>query len=152
MRSPWPRGLQIHPKNNPLAALPDSHPAKRLIIAHAECRRDCAGRDISWPGRESIDQEWDSKIEGRRMTFSGFMYAHLCFTLVLESWLEKPSGREEITQNYLPRLRGLLDECQCAASADQNHRIIKMVNQVRGYLDLWDETIRELDKRDFSDI
>jgi hypothetical protein len=141
MKSPWPRGLRIHRKNDPLAALPDSHPAKRLIIAHAECRRDCAGRDIPWPGRECVDQEWDSEIAGRHMTFSGFMYEHLCFDLVLESWLERPSDRERMVRDRLPRLRGLLDECQRAATADQNHKLIEMVNQVRGYLDLWDEAI-----------
>jgi hypothetical protein len=152
MRSPWPRGLRIHPKNNPLAALPDSHPAKRLIIAHAECCRDCAGRDVSYAGRDSIDHEWDSKIAGRRMTFSGFMYEHLCFTLVLESWLEQPSVRDEMARDHLPRLRGLLDECQHAATADQNHKIIEMVNQVRGYLDLLEETIQTLGDRDIADI
>jgi hypothetical protein len=141
MRSPWPRGLRICRKNDPLAALLDSHPAKRLIIAHAECCRDCAGREIPWPGREAIDQEWDSEIAGRRTTFSDFMYEHLCFDLVLEPWLERLSDCQVMLRDRLPRMRGLLDECQRAATIDQNHKIIDMVNQVRAYLDLWDETI-----------
>jgi hypothetical protein len=136
--------LRIHPKNNPLAALPESHPAKRLVIAHAECCRDCAGRDIPWRDREAIDQEWNSEIEGRRKTFSGFVYEHICFDLVLEPWLARPpvmTDYEKWIQGRLPRLRGLLDECERAAKADQNPKIIEMVNQVRGYLDLWDEAI-----------
>lgn len=144
MRSPWPRGLPIHSKNNPLAALPDSHPAKRLLFAHAECRRDCAGRDVPWRNREAIDQEWDSKIEGRRKTFSAFVYEHICFDLVLESWLERPpavTDGEKWIQDRLPRLRALLNECEQAASADENRKIVEMVNQVRRYLDLWDEAI-----------
>jgi hypothetical protein len=140
--------LRIHRKNDPLAALPDSHPAKRLIIAHAECWRDCAGRDIPSPRRESIDQEWDSEIAGRHMTFSGFMYEHLCFDLVLESWLESPSACEQMLQDRLPRLRGLLDECHRAATAGQNHKLIQMVNQVRRYLDLWDEAINRRIRED----
>lgn len=141
MRSRWPRGLRIHSKNNPLASLPDSHPAKRLIIAHAECRRDCVGREISWRGREAVDQDWDSEITGRHMTFSGFMYQHLSFDLVLELWLERVSDCEKMGREYLPRLRGLLNECERAATIDHNHKIIDMVNQVRGYLNLWDEVI-----------
>lgn len=144
VRSPWPRGLRIHPKNNPLAALPDSHPAKRLVIAHAECCRDCAGRDVAWPGREAVDQQWNSEIDGRRHTFSGFVYQYLCFDLVLEPWLERPlvlTEYERQIQEGLPRLRGLLEECERAADAEQNHKIIEMLNQVRGYLNLWDEAI-----------
>ena len=75
------------------------------------------------------------------MTFSGFMYEHLCYDLILESCLEKPSDYEKMVREILPRQRGLLDECQNAATANQNHKLIEMLNQVRAYLDLWDEAI-----------
>lgn len=76
------------------------------------------------------------------MTFSGFVYEHLCFDLVLEPWPEQISGCEKTVRDRLPRLRGLLDECERAATADKNHKLIDMVNQVRAYLDLWDEVVK----------
>jgi hypothetical protein len=75
------------------------------------------------------------------MTFSGFVYAYLCFDLVLDSWLEEPANRERLSRDRLPRMRALLDECQNAAVADGNHKVIEMLNQVRAYLDLWDDVL-----------
>ena len=71
LRSPWPRGLRIDRRNDALAALPDEHPAKRVLILRAECQRDCASREIAWPGREheAVDQTWNSKIRVVRCHF-----------------------------------------------------------------------------------
>jgi hypothetical protein len=121
--------------------LPDSHPAKRLVIAHAQCRRDCAGRDIPWHDREAIDEEWHSLIVGRRMTFSGFIYQYVCFLLESMSWIERREQCEQMSQEYIPRLRGLMDECYRAATANDNPAILEMVGKVRAYLDAWEDFI-----------
>jgi len=88
------------------------------------------------------------------MTFSGFMYEHVCFDLVLEPWLERAPRQTEFDRSFRDRarhLRALLEECERAALRDHNSRITEMVNQVRGYFDLWDEAIDRRLTDDVSD-
>jgi hypothetical protein len=152
-RPVWPRGLRIHRRNDPLAALSDSHPAKRALILHGECQRDCAGREIQWPEgkREAVDQVWISELDRRRWTFAGFVYAYICFDLILDGWLERPPfltncEREDLAK--MPRLYGLLDECEQAAQAEDNLTIIGMLRQVREFLNAWEAAIFQRIKDD----
>src|SRR5687768_16545836 len=91
-KSPWPKGLRIDPENNPLAELPDEHPAKRALIARAICQRDCAGREIEFIGQpgEAFDQVWNSEVDGCPRRFSEFIYEFVCVDLILSEWLEHP--------------------------------------------------------------
>lgn|GEM_PF-2721584 len=147
-RSPWPRGSRINRKNDPIAALQDDHPARRLLIAHSNCWRECASREVAWPGREheAFDQEWRSRVEQRRLSFSGLIYAHVCFELILTEWLEHPS---EITaterralQESLPRARILLAECRAAAEHDGNARVLELLPLPEAFFDAWEASIR----------
>ena len=130
-----------------MAALPDEHPAKRALILQAECRRDCASREISWPGREleAVDQTWTSRIRGRQMSFSGFIYQFVCFDLILDGWLTHPSDLtpgERAVLEHVPQLLGLLEECHAAAVADNNPRILTMLPKARAFVAEWEACVR----------
>jgi hypothetical protein len=154
-RSPWPRGWRslIHRKNDPLSELPDSHPAKLLLFAHGQCRRDCIGREIEYRGHEheAFDQEWQSQHFGRRFQFSNFAYAFISYDLILEEWLSHPL---EVTENEkwmvarIQCLGSLLDECEEAAKHDGNTRILVAISQIRKLNELHIRAIRERWKTD----
>lgn len=144
----WPRGLQIHPRNNPLRELSDSHPAKLTVIAHAECRRDCVGHEIEWPERqhEAFDQEWQSHLLGRPFWFSWYAYGFLSFDLVLEEWITHPphaTESEKQTVAAAPFLETLLGECEQAASEAGNIRVLERLPQIRRFNELRLLAIRE---------
>jgi hypothetical protein len=131
-----------------LAALPDSHPAKQVLILRAICRRDCAGREIPWPGREeeAIDQEWMSAIDSRRWSFSGFIYAVVCFDLTLDEWLTHPQGITDGERSVLenvPRLRRLLEKCRAAAQQQNNRRVLDMLPKAEAFIAEWDRSVRQ---------
>ena len=150
MASPWPRGLRskIHKKNDPLAELPAHHPAKRFLIRHAQCWQACAGREIPWPGHEdeAVDQVWTSETLGAGFSFSGFIYAYVCFHPILHEWLERPTEVTEdektLITKKLPMLRSLLAECEEAAQADANQRVLAMTEYVRVFLAAWEKCVR----------
>ncbi|MFN0020551.1 MAG: hypothetical protein ACKVP0_20015 [Pirellulaceae bacterium] len=128
-------------------AFAEDHPARQALIAHAVCRRDCVGREIIWPGSEhlAIDIEWWSLIEGKRKTFSGFMYQYVSFDLVLQEWIDRPqqvTESERRTLHYLANLKSLLAECESAARAAANERILELVPIVRKFFDLWEQSVR----------
>jgi hypothetical protein len=136
-RSPWPRGWAglIHPKNNPLSDLPDSHPAKLLLFAQGQFRLDCVGKEIPWPGHEdeAFDQEWQSQLLGRVFRFSSFAYC-IYYDLILEEWLTHPPYVTESEKWMLARIQcldALLDECEHAAKNDENTRVLARVAQTR---------------------
>lgn len=147
-KSPWPRGWRMHPHNDALATLVDGHPAKRLLFAHARCRRECAGREIPWPGREAeaFDQEFNSSTDLQRWTFSGWVYAHVCFSLVLTEWLTHPpqitESERQLLLEHLPRIRGLLIDCRAAAERDNNPRVLKLLPVADDFIEAWDLSIR----------
>lgn len=146
-RSPWPRGLRIHRKNDPLAVLPDDHPAKRVLVLRAVCQRECAGREIPWPEREreAVDQTWNSTIRGRQCTFSGFIYEFVCFDLILDEWLTHPSivtPGERAVFERVPQLLGLLDECRAAAVAEDNTPVLEMLPKARAFVTEWEASVR----------
>jgi hypothetical protein len=132
-KSPWPRGSRINRKNDPIAAFPDDHPAKRLLPAHSRCWRECVQREIAWPGHEddAFDQEWTSRVEQGPSSFSGLIYTFVCFELILTEWLTHPSeitaDERGILQEHLPRVRNLLAECQAAADQDKNTRVLELL-------------------------
>ena len=131
MRSKWPRGLRIDRGNDHLASLPESHPARRLVIAHAECWRDCAGREIAdWRGA-AVDAEWFSALEGKRKSLSGVVYEYICFDLIIE-----PSLKVEVdVVPHLNHLETLLSECKTACA--RNEAVLAMVEQLQRYCLLW---------------
>lgn len=131
MGSKWPRGLRIDRGNDHLADLPESHPAKRLVIAHAECMRDCAGREIAHQLGPAVDVEWFSELEGKRMSLSGVVYSYICFDLVLEPSLQIDTHG----LNQLDRLETLLSECKPACG--DNEAVLAMVQQLQRYCLLW---------------
>ena len=144
MRSRWPRGLRIHPANNPLLALPDTHPAKQTIIAHAECRRDCVGHEIEWPGQETFEQDWQSCLLGRRFSFSSYAYCFLSFDLILKEWISRPlhvTNDERWLVAAIPLQDALLGECEVAAKEQSNDLVLNRLPQIRGFNGLRLESI-----------
>lgn len=134
-------------KNRPLNELPESHVARRTVVSHADCRRDCVGKEIPWPGREdeAFDQKWYSELLKRDFSFSSFAYAYISFTLVMDEWITHPKNVTEAERNALvriPLLCVLLSECEAAATQERNSRVQKCVAQIRRFLRLWEESIR----------
>ena len=146
-RSPWPRGSRIDRKNDPIAAFPDFHPAKRLLLIHSQCRRECVGREIAFIGREdeAFDQQFTSQVDANPWRFSAFAYIHLSFTLILTEWLEHPrymTDDEQAVLANLPKLRMLLAECQAAAERDANSRVLELLPLPEAYCDAREASIR----------
>jgi hypothetical protein len=137
---------RVHSLNRPLFELPPTHPAVRALIAHADCRERCVGKEIPWLGKEAeaFDQEWYSEIEVRTLSFSSFAYEFISYDLVLDGWIERKPGLsadEKCILESLPKLRGLMDECEVAAGACQNSRVLDGVAIVRHWLDALENAI-----------
>jgi len=133
-------GLGIHRKNRPILQFAETHPARAVLEARWKCQRECAGCEL-----DDIDQEWQSEIDNRRWTFSGFVYSYVCFDLVLRGWLDRPPqlAEDEVgVFDHVARLRSLLTECQEAAARDRNHPVLEMIPMVFRFLDLWEEAVR----------
>jgi hypothetical protein len=110
---------------------------------------------VVWPGREkeAFDQEWYSETDHRKWTFSGLVYAYVCFDLVLEGWLDRPPAATEAEREYLsqfPRLRSLIDECEAAAQADHNLEVSTRIPQLRSFFELYEDAIRLLIDKESS--
>ncbi|MCA9234108.1 MAG: hypothetical protein KDA44_01460 [Planctomycetales bacterium] len=134
-------------QNRPLHELPESHVARRTVIAHTNCHRHCVAKEIPWPGsgKEPFDQKWHSKLLGREFAFSSFAYAFISFDLVMTEWNTHPPHVTDAEVNDLvriPLLRTLLTECEAAAEQTKNVHVQKCVRQIHEFLDLWDESIR----------
>jgi hypothetical protein len=143
----FPRGLRIHRDNRPIFDFPVDHPARRLLITHAECWRDCAGREIAWPGKESeaIDQSWLSSLDGRQWTFSGFVYGFVCFDLVLHGWLDRPphlAADERAALEGIPKMRSLLAECRAACVQESNFPAFPLIDQVERLPTAWEHSVQ----------
>jgi hypothetical protein len=144
-KSPWPRGLKIAPENNPLAKLPDDHPAKRVLIARAICQRDCTLRELAGAdGAGAVVQAWYSPTLNRECTFAEFIYEHACQELILTEWLERPpvmtsDERENLAE--IPRLKSLLQECREAATAENNTAILELLPKAEDFVTAWEASI-----------
>jgi hypothetical protein len=138
---------RIHPKNAPVLAFSEEHPARAALEARLECQRECAGREISAPSQQiaSVDQEWRSAVDGRVWRFSSLVYTFVCFDLVLSEWIEHPprlTETEEAALVKLPETRLLLDECEAAAQGVANNPVLQMIPKVRRFFLLWEQAIR----------
>lgn len=132
----------IESLNRPVLTLEDTHPAKRFLIAFMQCLDDCAGRELGLDGETPIEHEWFSSIDGRTWTFSGFVYAFLCFDIVLDGFLENSpvlTEAEKSTIEEIPRLRAMMDECIKSVRDSGYPEILKLANQVMTMLSLWEE-------------
>ena len=133
---------EIEIKNAPILDLDDSHPAKRFLNAFMECRENCAGRELDLGGQDPVDQAWESAIDGSTWRFSDFVYANLCFTIVLEGFLtnaERLTDAEIATRKR--RYRGFSDDGGVHDTARQckNGEILDLTNQVQQLLNLWEQ-------------
>jgi hypothetical protein len=113
----------------------------------AEARDVCVGKQIEWPqlGNRAVDQEWFSVIDQRTRKFSSFAYVFISFDLVLDGWFNEPHDPlgpfEADFLHELPRLRGLLDECEFAASSDANEEIRPLISKAREFFDAFETSI-----------
>lgn len=136
----------IHQENEPLFVLPDSHPARKALIAHLLAAESCVGREIPWPGmvEAPIEQKWFSHIDQRNWTFSAFAYCFISFDLILEGWLAESKEITPFESSFLselPRLRELLCECEQAAQAANNARIAPLIAVARDFFSAFEESI-----------
>jgi hypothetical protein len=136
---------RIRKRNRQLLELPDSHPAKRFLLAFIVCGEECLGREIGWGDNQAIEQEWYSETDGKHWTFSGFAYSYLAFDIELDGYLAnapKLTEEEEFVLGKLPYLRTLMSECSAAARAADNQPILELVSLVVKMLELWERAIR----------
>ena len=138
--------LRIHPDNAPLLKLPVDHPAHIALIIHAECANHCVGREIPWPDSpdKPIDHTWYSAMDQRIWTFSGFAYSFISFDLVLDGWINGQTHLQPFEQSFLeelPRLRGLLAECECSAKADSNTGVLPLIKKTNEFFFAFERSI-----------
>lgn len=133
--------MHVRRLNPKILKFPESNIARRFLDAFIECRRDCVGVEAS---DDPIDQTWVSPSEAKEWSYSAFAYKFLAFDVILDGW---QSGAPEMTESerfYLtqfPRMRALLCECENAAVADNNPRLIPIIAKVSRMLDLWEQCI-----------
>jgi hypothetical protein len=142
------KSRRIHPLNSPIRTTHGrDHPAVRALERHAAARDACVCREIEWPrlGNRAIEQEWFSAIDQRVWSFSGFAYTFISFDLVLSEWLPgAQAGLDPFEEDFLhelPRLRTLLDECESAAKASANDRVLPLISKAREFLDAFEQSI-----------
>lgn len=137
--------MRVESKNRAVLTLDDSHPAKRFVEAFIDCRMSCAGRELDLGGQVPIDQAWTSATDGRVWTFSGFVYAFICFDIELDGFLQSAPNltpSERAAARELPRLRSMMNECTEAARQSGNREILERTDHVLEMLGLWEEYLR----------
>jgi hypothetical protein len=133
--------MRVESKNRAVLMLDDSHPARRFVEAFIDCRMSCAGRELDLDGQVPIDQAWTSSSDGRVWTFSGFIYAFICFDIELDGFLTNARSlteSETTAARQIPLLRSMMDECAAAARQSGNDEILELTDQVLEMLDLWE--------------
>lgn len=143
--------MRIHRANRAIMALAESHPLRRVLVAHDRARDVCVGHEIEWPDAPgcAVDQEWVSAIDGRRWKFSSFAYTFISYSLILSDWIDGPCPADQRVHDYVAELRRqqkLLDECEAAArfdsvGGDANERMLAMVAAARAYYDAYEAAI-----------
>jgi hypothetical protein len=134
--------MRVESKNRAVLTLDDSHPAKRFVEAFIDCRMNCAGRELDLGGQVPIDQTWKSAWDDRVWTFSGFIYAFICFDIELDGFLQNAASltpSEIGAAEELPRLKSMMNECAEAARQSGNSEILELTDQVLEMFGLWEE-------------
>ena len=130
--------------------LPESHPARRGLLALYRCRVECVGREIRWIGREheAVDQAWLSQTDGRKWLWSHFLYAYISVSRPgeLEGWLAQPAGEQLVESerrclDNLLRLLLMVSECEQAAAAEGNQKVLDMIPLVREVFACFEQAI-----------
>ena len=101
---------------------------------------------LRWPrdriaGHESdaFDQSWQSRLVGRKFSFSAYAYCFIAYDLVLKEWVCRPShvtDSEVALLTAIPHLNILLDECELVAKNGQNENVLERLPQIRRYNEL----------------
>jgi hypothetical protein len=134
--------MRIESKNRAVLTLHDSHPARRFVEAFIDCRMSCAGRELDLGGEPPIDQEWMSEADCRAWTFSGFVYAFICFDIELDGFLQNAQAltpSEVSASEELPKLRAMMHECAEAARRSGNTAILELTDLVLEMFGLWEK-------------
>jgi hypothetical protein len=134
----------IESMNRSVLELDHSHPAKRFLSAFMDCRMNCSERELEIGDQIPVDQAWKSAADDRVWTFSGFIYAFICFDIELDGFLQSAPNltpSEIAAAQELPRLRSMMNECAYAASQSGNSEILELTDQVQQMLNLWEEYI-----------
>lgn len=123
------------------AEFPTHHPARLYLVRFYEVREEVCGRDIAWPDRARIEQEWVSKLLQRKFSFSAFAYCFISLTLTMDEWFDDhfsttPSEWEQRCIAQFAMKQTLLDECAEAAEREENTAILEYVHLVRSVLEL----------------
>jgi len=104
-------------------------------------RREVCGRDIEWPGRPRIDQDWFSQLLQKPFSFSSYAYCFISYDLTLDGWFlaefaSAPSPGEQYRISQFQMKQALLAECAQAASADENEAILTFVELTRSVIEV----------------
>ena len=131
----------IENMNRPVLELDEAHPAKRFLSAFMDCRMNCSERELEIGDQTPIEQTWTSATDGRAWTFSGFIYAFICFDIVLDGFFQRAPNltESEAAASGGAKVRLMMNECAEAARRDGNGEIVEMTHQVQEMLNLWDE-------------
>ena len=123
------------------AEFPEGHPVRRYWIEFHRVQREVVGRDIEWPGRPRIDQEWFSQLLQKPFSFSSYAYCFISCDINLAGWslTEFENSPSPIEQHHIQQFQmkqALLTECAQAAAADKNEPILTFVELARSVLEL----------------
>jgi len=94
------------------------------------------GHEIEWPGQEAFEQQWQSRLIGRKFSFSTYAYCFLSFDLILEEWISRPPRVTEHERRLvaaIPLQETLLDECELAAKEQANDLVLNRLPQIRRF-------------------
>lgn len=117
-----------------------NHPAKEKLVRHTLCRMNGTGRDIPWPNRPRIEQDFFSQTMGRPFSFSSYAYIHLCFDPDYRGWTQAapPPKFSDSDRDSVFRLRNelaILAECHEAAVHDNNLQMLEILPFVLDFLE-----------------
>jgi len=123
------------------AEFPEGHPVRRYWIEFHRVQREVCGRDIEWPGRPRIEQEWFSQLLQKPFSFSSYAYCFISCAIHLDGWslAESENIPSPIEQHHVQQFQmkqTLLAECAQAAAADTNDPILTFVELTRSVLEL----------------
>jgi hypothetical protein len=124
-----------------VAQFSEDHPVRRYWIEFHRVQHEVCGRDIEWPGRPRIEQEWFSQLLQKPFSFSSYAYCFISCDIHLDGWFlaefeNTPSPIEQYHIRQFQMKQTLLAECAQAAAADKNEPILTFVELARSVLEL----------------